>query len=245
MQRTSRTPQVVADKIDNNVVRFPPRSAAATADGESPIAIETLPALMERASNAARQIRYFALATRRFSYDELIPSAARAGFCVVEENSRSMEAAFRWGGAVEPDLIFSVSYGDPAGVAIVAESQADIFGLVITAYSHIATITVETSPTVENTALGPNALLFRDLLLTFPDFDEMPAWTKYSDRHWPGTRGLLEMWRDGVSLAAVAGWTWDWIRPRAFATWGRLRDQALGRVAKIMHKPEHSKRDDD
>ena len=225
MQRTSRTPPVVAiDKVDNKIVRLQPRSAAAVGESEV-LAVETLPALMERASNAVRQMRYFALATKRFSFGELIPSAARAGFHLVSEDSQSSEAAFRWAGAGEADLIFSVSYGDPDRISIIAESQGDIFGLMLTAYSHISTISVETSPTLENSELGQNALLFRDMLLTFPDFDEMPAWTKYSEKQAPSVCSLLELWRDGLSLASLADWTWKSIRSSVSTAWETLRDR--------------------
>src|SRR6185436_10139158 len=190
MQRTSRTPPVVAiDKVDNKIVRLQPRSAAAVGESEV-LAVETLPALMERASNAVRQMRYFALATKRFSFGELIPSAARAGFHLVSE-----------------------------------DSQGDIFGLMLTAYSHISTISVETSPTLENSELGQNALLFRDMLLTFPDFDEMPAWTKYSEKQAPSVGSLLELWRDGLSLASLADWTWKSIRSSVSTAWETLRDR--------------------
>ena len=78
-----------------------------------------------------------------------------------------------------PELFFSVSFGDPAKVATVAEAGADIFGLVLTSYSHAPTISVETNPSLKNEELGPNALMLREALLTFPDFDNVPAWTKY------------------------------------------------------------------
>jgi hypothetical protein len=229
MQRTSRTPPVVAiDNIDDNVVRLQRRGAAAIGDGDAslPVTFETLPALMERASNAARQIRYFGLATKRFPFEELIPSARRAGFFPLEQNLQLKEAKFRWA-AGEPDLIFSISFGDPARISIVAESQADIFGLILTAFSHIPTISVETSPTLENKELGRNALLFRDMLLTFPDFDDMPAWTKYPEKQAPEIGGLVGMWRDGVSVASVVGRTWESISARVSSGWETFRDRWL------------------
>jgi hypothetical protein len=227
MQRTSRTPPVVAiDNIDNNVVRLQRRSVAATGEGDAsaPVAIETLPALMERASNAARQMRYFGLAAKQFSFEELIPSARRAGFTQLVKEPRLKEASFQWAGG-EPDLIFSISFGDPARISIVAESQADIFGLILTGYSHIPTISVETSPALENNELGRNALLFRDMLLTFPDFDDMPAWTKYPEKYSPNAGSLVEMWRDGVSFATVVSRTWESISSRVFTAWETLRDR--------------------
>jgi hypothetical protein len=222
MQRTSRTPPVVA--IDN-VVRLQHRNALVSdGDASIPITIETLPALMERASNAARQIRYFVLAAKQFSFDELIPSARRAGFIQLDEDLQQKEATFRWAGG-EPDLVFSVSFGDPARISVVAESQADIFGLVLTAYSHIPTISVETNPTLENNELGRNALLFRNMLLTFPDFDDMPAWTKYPERHAPNVSGFARYWHDGVSVVSAVGRTWEQISSRVSTTWEAFRDR--------------------
>jgi len=178
LQRISRMPAVVA--VDNNVVRLQCRNAAAMggSDASSPVAVETLPALMERASNAARQMRYFGLAAKRSSFSELLLSAKRAGFTLLNEDTQRKEAMFQWS-AGEPDFIFSVSLGDATRASIVAESRGDIFGLILTGYSHVPNISVETNPSLENKELGRNALVFRDMLLTFPDFDGMPAWTKY------------------------------------------------------------------
>jgi hypothetical protein len=179
---------------------------------------------MERASNAARQMRYFGLAAKQFSFEELITSARRAGFTQLGKDPQPKEASFQWAGG-EPDLIFSISFGDPTRISIVAESQADIFGLVLTGYSHIPTISVETNPTLENNELGRNALLFRDMLLTFPDFDDMPAWTKFSGQHKPNAGGFVQMWRDGVSVASVVGWAWESISSRVSTTWEAVQDR--------------------
>ena len=226
MQKFSRTPPVVAiDNVETNVVRLQRRRAASREGVASlPEEIETLPDLMERASNAARQMRYFSLAARRFSFDELASSARRAGFILVEEDPQLKEASFQWATGTS-DLIFSVSFRDPARISIVAESQADIFGLILTAYSHITTISVETNPGVEDRELGHNALLFRDMLLATPGFDDMPAWTKYPEGQMPDADGLLEMWRDGVSLASVFGRAWKSILLRVFPIWETLRER--------------------
>ena len=234
MQRTSRTPPVIAvDSIDSKVVRLQRRTAAPNGDGDAsfpatvdegslPATIDTLPALMERASNAARQVRYFCLAARRFTFSELILSARRAGFAQLDENSQLKEAAFRWA-AGEPDLVFSVSFANPARISIVAESQADILGLILTAYSHIPTVSVEINPSLENKELGRNALLFRDMLLTFPDFDELPAWTKYPEWHAPDTGGFSLFWRGDSSAASMAGRTWEAIFSRVSTAWDAFR----------------------
>jgi hypothetical protein len=177
MRKTSRTPVVVT--IDYNVVRLQRRGAAASdGDESSPVAVETLAALMERASNAARQMRYFRLMAKRASFNDLLPSAKRAGFTQLVEDTQRKEAKFQWSGG-EQDFIFFVSLNDSARASIVAESCGDIFGLILTGYSHVANISVETNPSLETEELGRNALMFRDMLLTFPDFDGMPAWTKY------------------------------------------------------------------
>jgi hypothetical protein len=220
MQRTSRTPPVVATTSrESNVVRLPRRGTAID-DGEATprVAFETLPGLMERASNAARQMRYFGLAAKRFTFDELVPSARRAGFVPLNENPQSWEVAFRWA-AGEPDLIFSISFSDPERIAVVAQSQADIFGLVLTAHSHISTISVETNPLLGDRQLGRNALLFRDMLLTFPDFDDMPAWTKYPEAPAPSESGLARFWRAGFSETSFVGRTCASISSRVSVIW--------------------------
>jgi len=165
--------------VSDNVVWLQRRNApAGGAGGRSASVGGTLPALMERASHAATQMRYFSLATRRFSFDELIASARRAGFVQTDVDAERKEATFR-SPAGGPELVFSVSFGDPAKVSTVAEARADMFGLVLTTYSHVQTISVETNPSLKNEELGPNALILREVLLTFPDFDNIPAWIKY------------------------------------------------------------------
>jgi hypothetical protein len=226
MQKTSRRPPVVAiDNVETNVVRLQ-RSRAATRDGNSssPEESETLPDLMERVSNTVRQVRYFALAAKQFRLDELTSSARRAGFIQLEEDPLLEEVSFQWASGT-PDLIFSVSFLDPARISIVAESQADIFGLILTSYSHIATISVEINPAVEDKELGHNALLFRDLLLAIPGFDDMPAWSKYPEGYMPNAGGLVEMWRDGVSVASIFDRVWKTISTRAIPIWGVLRER--------------------
>ena len=231
MQKTRRMRQVIAiDNVETNVVRLQRRRAEAREDVSSPPPeIETLSQLMERASNAARQMRYFSLAIRRFSFGELSLSATRAGFIQVEEDLHFGEASFQWDSGA-PDLIFSVSFRDPARVSIVAESQADIFGLILTAYSHVPTTSVETDPAVDDNELGHNALLFRDMLLAIPGFDNMPAWSKYPEGSTPGAGGLLEMWRDGVSLSSVFRWIWKSISSRVF----RIQESLRGRSSSSL-----------
>lgn len=218
MQKTSRMPPVLA--IDKTKVVRLQRRGAATRDGDSSFGeeVEKLPALMERASNAARQMRYFALAMKKFSFEELISSARRAGFVELGENRQLKEVSFQWGSGT-PDLIFSVSFRDPARISVVAESQADIFGLMLTAYSPISTISVEIKPTLAEQELGHNALLFRDMLLTFSGFDDVPAWIKYPGGYIPAPAGLVEMWRDGVSVASLFGRIWSAIYERGLAIW--------------------------
>jgi hypothetical protein len=224
MQKTSRTPPVISpEEVETNVVRLQRRSAAIRDDDTSrPEEVEELAALMERASNAARQMKYFGLAMKRFSWEELVSSARRAGFAQIDTNLQSKEASFQW--ASRPaDLIFSVSFRDRSKISTIAESQADISGLVLTAYSHVDSVSVEINPTVVDSDLGRNALLFRDMLLAFPGFDDMPAWAKYPEGRIPEAGGLVEMWRDGESVASVFGRTWDSISPRVVAIWERLR----------------------
>lgn len=224
MQKASRTPPVVAvGKAETNIVQLPRGSAATHQQETSPSEVEELSALMERASSAARQMKYFSLAAKRFSLEELASSAGRAGFVLTGVNTRSLEASFQWASG-QPDLVFSLSFRDPARVSIVAESQADVFGLVLTAYSHVVSISVEINPTVQDNDLGHNALLFKDMLLTFPGFDDVPAWAKHPEGHIPEADGLVAMWRDGVSLASIFSRTWSSILPRVLAVWDLLRE---------------------
>jgi hypothetical protein len=179
MQGTGeRSLAVVA--VTDNVVWLKRTKGPAFHDGvaSSSVAGNNLHALMERASHAARQMRYFGLATKLFSFSELIPFAQRAGFIPLDADAERQEATFR-SPAGEPDLVFSVSFSDPAKVSTVAEARSDIFGLVLTTYSHVPTISVETNPSLNNEDLGPNALPLREVLLTYPDFDNIPAWSKY------------------------------------------------------------------
>jgi hypothetical protein len=135
--------------------------------------------LVERAEIAAKQMRYFGLAARKSSFSELTPSAKRAGFALLKEDTVRKEARFQWATG-KPDFTFSVSFENPDRVSVIAESCAgDIFGLVLVSHSHVPNISVETKPWLGNDELGSNALRFRNTLLRFPDFDGMPAWTKY------------------------------------------------------------------
>ncbi len=218
MQRTSRTlPVVAVNETQSNIVRLQRRVAAAVDEETStPAEVANLSVLMERASNAVRQMQYFALAAKQFSLEDLTSSALRAGFIEIGAKTRREETSFRFASG-QADFIFSVSYRDPERVSIVAQSQADIFGLVLTAYSHVATVSVEINPTIAATVLGNNAMLFRDMLLTFPRYDDLPAWAKYPEGHIPEAVGLMEMWRDGISLAAIFARTWNSILPRLIA----------------------------
>jgi hypothetical protein len=181
MQRTSRTPPVIP-AVDDNVVPLQRKIAASGSDAISsvPRSVEAnLPALMERASNAAKQMRYFGLVVKKSaSFSELLRSAKRAGFTALSEDTHREEAMFQWF-ASEPDFSFFVAFGDAALGSVIAESRGDILGLILTAYSQSPNISVETNPSLGNKDLGRNALLFRDILLMFPDFDDAPAWTKY------------------------------------------------------------------
>ena len=134
--------------------------------------------LMERAEIAAKQMRYFGLVAKKSSFGELLPSAKRAGFALLNEDTERKEAVFRWTTS-EPDFIFSVSFEDPDRVSVIAESRGDISGLVLVSLSHVPNISVETKPSLGNHELGPYALRFRNILLMFPDFDRTAAWTKY------------------------------------------------------------------
>jgi len=226
MQTTSRTPPVLARDVETNIVRLARSSASTPRDNTAPPSeVANIAALMERASNAVRQMRYFSLAAKRFTFDELTSSAARAGFIAIAEYPHLNEASFQWG-AGAPDLVFTAVYQGSAGASIVAETQADVFGLILTAYSQASTISVEANPTIKNKELGENAQLFRDMLLTFPGFEDVPAWTSHPEVVEREAGGLVQMWRDGACVASVFGRTWNSISARVPSIWNALRDRS-------------------
>ena len=134
--------------------------------------------LVQRAEIAAKQMKYFGLVAQKSSFSELLPSAKRAGFVLLNLDTKRKEARFQWATG-EPDFIFSVSFEQPDRVQVFGESYRDIFGLVLVSLSHVPGISVETKPSLGNDDLGRNALRFRDILLGFADFDGVAAWTKY------------------------------------------------------------------
>ena len=136
------------------------------------------PDLLHRAKAVDQQIRYFGLVARRCSFNELFPSAQRAGFTLLSQDDRQREARFRWT-LGESDFIFLISYRDPNKVSVVAESRGDILGLVVVGHSHVADVSVEMKPWLGSEELGPNAIQFREILLSFPGFIATPAWTNY------------------------------------------------------------------
>ncbi len=231
MEMTS--PRSSTPAADANVVRLQSKYLAATGAGSLIGTDETtLPALMKRASDAGRQMRYFGLIANRLSFDELMPSARRAGFTALNEDTERKEATFQWS-VGEPDFIFSVSFNDPARASIVAESCGDIFGLILTGCSDLPSISVETKPSLENNELGHNALLFRDILLMFPDFDDLPAWTKClepnaSDTggfHWERIFDVVQFRSGGVAAASVIYRTWRSISSQISNTCGIFQDR--------------------
>jgi hypothetical protein len=174
MVRSSWMPSIVT-ATENGIV--PLQRGKASFPG-TPEPEPKLSGLEERAANAAKQMKYFGLFAQRSSFSELLPSAKRAGFALLNEDTKRKEAAFQWGTG-EPDFIFSISFEHPDRVSAIAESCSDIFGLVLASHSHTSNISIETKPWLGSHDLGRNALLFRDILLTFPDFDDVAAWTRY------------------------------------------------------------------
>jgi hypothetical protein len=129
------------------------------------------PKLLERAENAAKQMRYFRLFSQRGIFGELSASAKRAGFELIHEDAFDKEASFRWAADRErPDLLFYVSFGNLESVQVVAESYGDVYGLVLLSHSNLPKISVEVKPSLES-EFGRNAHSFQKILLTFPDFD--------------------------------------------------------------------------
>jgi hypothetical protein len=164
----------IASVAESNVVSFLHQKASeASGDIDASLSL-----LMDRASNTARQMRYFGLLAKRASYDELVPSAKRAGFFVLSEDVQNQEVWFQWASG-KPDFVFLVSVKDTEAPSVVALSLGDIFGLVLTSTSRAIGISVELRPSIGPMDLGSNASLFLDILLAHPDFDDMPAWTKF------------------------------------------------------------------
>lgn len=131
--------------------------------------------LLQRAKTVAQQMRYFGLVARKCSFNEVVPSAERASFVLLSEDRREKEARFTWN-LGEPDFVFSLSYKETDKVWIVAESQADILGLILVSHSRSPDISVGTKPWLGGDELGPHALQFQELLLKLPDFVDTPAW---------------------------------------------------------------------
>ena len=233
MERTSS--RLSTSIVDVKVVRLQPKNSAAIG-GSSLISIDetALPNLMKRASDAGRQMRYFGLAARKSSFNELLTSAQRAGFIPLNEDMQRKEATFQWSTG-EPDFIFSVSFNDVARASVIAELCGDIFGLILTSYSHAPSVSVETNPSLGNRELGRNALLFRDVLLMFPDFDDDPAWTKYLEPHasdvgggfhWEMIFDFAQIQRRGVTaVSAIISRTWRSISTQLSTTWGIVQDR--------------------
>jgi hypothetical protein len=130
------------------------------------------PELLERAENAAKQMRYFRPFSQRGAFGELSASANRAGFELIQEDAFDKQASFRWAAdAAQPDFLFHVSFENPESVSVIAESYGDIVGLVMVSHSNLTKISIEAKPSLEKGELGANADSFREILLTFPDFD--------------------------------------------------------------------------
>jgi hypothetical protein len=130
------------------------------------------PKLLERAKLAAKQMSYFRLFSQNGSFEGLAASAKRAGFEMAYEDALQKVAGFRWAAdGAQPDFIFLVSFENSDAVSVIAESQRDIFGLIMISHSHLPKIGIEIKRSLERYELGRNAHRFREILLTFPDFE--------------------------------------------------------------------------
>ena len=130
------------------------------------------PKLLARANLAAKQMTYFRLFSQKGSFEGLAASARRAGFEMAYEDTVHKAAGFRWaadGGRA--DFIFLVSLENSDTMSVIAESRRDISGLIMISHPHLPKISVEMKPSLEKHELGRNAHRFREILLTFPDFD--------------------------------------------------------------------------
>jgi len=134
--------------------------------------------LLRRATTVGKQLAYFGVVARKCSFDEAISSAERAGFTLVASNAERREAVLEW--PLEPDFLFSLSFEDPAMISIVAESRGDIYGLNLVTHSGTDEFCVELKPSLGLERFGGNALQFREVLLSLPQFVETPAWVSAS-----------------------------------------------------------------
>ena len=101
--------------------------------------------LSRRAKTVAQQMKYFGLVACKCSFDEVVLSAKRASFVLLSEDLQEKETRFIWN-LGEPDFVFSLSYKETNKVWIVAESRADILGLMLVSHSRSPDISVETKP---------------------------------------------------------------------------------------------------
>jgi hypothetical protein len=125
-----------------------------------------------RAEIAAKQMRYFRLFSQTALFYQLIPSAKRAGFALIEHDDLEKEAAFHWAASGDDiDFVFHVSFNNADQVAVLADSCRDIYGLIMISHSHLPNISVEIKSELAKHEFGANAVRFRKILLTFPDFD--------------------------------------------------------------------------
>jgi hypothetical protein len=125
-----------------------------------------------RAESAAKQMRYFRLFSQTALFYQLIPSAKRAGFALIEQDDLKKEAVFHWAASADDiDFVFHVSFNKADQVAVLADSRRDIYGLIMLSHSHLPNISVETKSELAQHEFGANAVRFREILLTLPDFD--------------------------------------------------------------------------
>jgi hypothetical protein len=115
------------------------------------------PKLVARAEIAAKQMRYFRLFSQRGLFVELGASASRAGFEMTHQDFFEKKAGFHWRSEADRDFRFLVSFEDPEAVTVTAESQGDIFGLIMTSVSNIPRIGIETKFSLVEDGFGENA----------------------------------------------------------------------------------------
>ncbi len=161
--------------------------------------------LEQRADAAAKQMRYFHIFTQRGRFEDLVPSADRAGFVVGHRDSFRKAVTFYWRRDSKPDFGFHVSFDDTLGTSVTAEAYGDIFGVIMVGHADQPIICVAIKPAVTPRSLGRHARSFQKLLLAQPGFGQVKtasAFDGYVELGKP--RNSADQYRQYAALGEAA-----------------------------------------
>jgi hypothetical protein len=156
--------------------------------------------LEQRANAVAKQMQYFHLFTQRGRFEDLVPSAERAGFVVGHRDSFRKAVTFYWRRDSKPDFGFHVSFDDPLRTSVTAEAYGDIFGVIMVGLADRSTICVTIKPAVAPRSLGRYARSFQKLLLAQAGFGEVTTASALDGYVEPG-----EPKHSAVSISPMRG----------------------------------------